>query len=100
MRALKILVVVMGIMLVIGFAALLVAIAAKVSHRRPQAAAADHPFPTTAVEIPRGARVEAMTTAPDRLILDLVLPDGGREIVLIDLATGARLGTIELRPQK
>ncbi len=48
------------------------------------------------IEIPRGARVEAMTTAPDRLILDLVLPDGNRQIVFIDLATGARVGEIEL----
>ena len=99
MRALKILVVVMGIMLVVGFAALIVAIAGRVAHRRPEAAA-DHPFPTTAVEIPPGARVEAMTTAANRLILDLVLPDGDREVVLIDLATGGRLGTIELRTQK
>ncbi len=99
MRALKILVVVMGVMLVVGFAALIIAIAGRVSHRRPEAAA-NHPLATTPIEIPRGARVEAMTAASDRLILDLVLPDGDREIVLIDLATGARLGTIELRPQK
>ena len=95
MRALKILVVVMGIMLVVGFAALIIAIAGRVSHRRPEAAA-NHPLATTPIEIPRGARVEAMTAASDRLILDLVLPDGDRELVLIDLATGARLGTIEL----
>ena len=99
MRALKILVVVMGIMLVVGFAALILVIAGRVSHRRPEAAA-NHPLATTPIEIPRGARVEAMTTASDRLILDLVLPDGDREILLIDLATGARLGTIEMRPQK
>jgi hypothetical protein len=98
-RALKILVVVMGIMLVVGFAALILVIAGRVSHRRPEAAA-NHPLATTPIEIPRGARVEAMTTASDRLILDLVVPDGDREILLIDLATGARLGTIELRPQK
>jgi hypothetical protein len=89
----------MGIVLVVGFAALIVAIAARVSHRRPEATA-NHPLATTPIEIPRGARVEAMTAASDRLLLDLVLPDGDREIVLIDLATGARLGTIELRPQK
>ena len=99
MRALKILVVVMGVMLVVGFAALIFAIAGRVSHRRPEAAA-NHPLATIPIEIPRDARVEAMTAVSDRLILDLVLPDGHRELVLIDLATGARLGTIELRPQK
>ena len=95
MRALKILVVVMGIMLVVGFAALILVIAGRVSHRRPEAAA-NHPLATTPIEIPRGARVEAMTTAPDRLILDFVLPDGNRQIVVIDLTTGARVGVIQL----
>jgi hypothetical protein len=39
-----------------------------------------------------------MTAGPDRLILALVSPDGGRQLVIIDLASGSRLGTIELRP--
>jgi hypothetical protein len=29
--------------------------------------------------------------------LELVLPEGRRQLVVVDLATGARLGTIELR---
>jgi Family of unknown function (DUF6476) len=97
LRALKILVVVMGIMLVVGFAALFAVVAARVSHRGA-VASAGRPLSRTAIEIPHGARVEAMTTAPDRLILDLALPDGQRQLVFIDLATGARLGTIELHP--
>ncbi len=97
LRALKIVVVVMGIMLVVGFAALIFVIAGRMSHR----GASPLPARTTArtmIDIPRGARVEAMTTAPDRLFLDLVLPDGNRQIVIINLATGARAGSIELRP--
>jgi hypothetical protein len=97
LRALKISVIVMGIMLVVGFAALIVVIAGRMSHRAPGSSSARTAAKAT-VEIPRGARVEAMTTAPDRLILDLVLPDGNRQIVIIDLATGARIGSIELRP--
>jgi hypothetical protein len=38
-----------------------------------------------------------MVTGTDRLLLGLALPEGGRQLVVIDLATGARLGTIELR---
>ena len=95
MRALKILVVIMGIVLVAGFAALIIIIA---NRHRQAGVAVSHSFPTAAIEIPRGARIEAMTTAQDRLILDLVLPDGERQLVVLDLATGARLGTIELRP--
>ncbi|HXC89421.1 MAG TPA: DUF6476 family protein [Stellaceae bacterium] len=98
MRALTIFVVAMGIVLVVGFGAVVAVIAGRMSRGAPTASA-DHPFPTTAVEIPRGAWVEAMTTAPNRLILDLVLPDGERRLVVLDLGSGARLGTIELRPK-
>lgn len=96
MRALKTLVVVMGIMLVVGFAALVAVIAGRVSRGGSSGDAAGRSFPATAIEIPRGARIEAMTTAPNRLILDLVLADGGRQLVFLDMNSGARLGTIEL----
>ena len=96
MRALKILVVVMGVMIVVGFAVLVAGIASKMSRDRP-GASNERPFAPTAIDIPRGARIEAMTTAPNRLILDLVLPGGERQLLVLDLATGARLGTIELR---
>jgi hypothetical protein len=94
MRALKVLVVVMGVMLVVGFAALAAVIAGRVS--RGPAATAAHGFGSPAIDIPRGARIEAMTAGPDLLILALELPEGGRQLVVIDLATGSRLGTIEL----
>src|SRR5689334_13383804 len=97
MRALKILVVVMGVMLVGGFAALVVVIAGRVSRGGP-AATAGHGFASPPIDIPHGARIEAMTAGPDRLILALELPEGGRQLVVIDLAKGVRLGTIELHP--
>jgi hypothetical protein len=97
MRALKILVVVMGVMLVVGFAALVVVIAGRVSGGGPAATAA-HGFAAPPIDIPRGARIEAMTVGPDRLILALALPDGGRQLVVVDLTKGTRLGTIELHP--
>lgn len=94
MRALKTLVAVMGILLIGGFAALVAVIIGRVS----RSSAPPHSFAPTAIDIPRGARIEAMTTATDRLILDLALPDDRRQLVVIDLVTGTRLGTIELRP--
>jgi len=93
MRSLKILVVVMGIMLVGGFALLVAIVAGKLllGSNTPRS------FATTTIEIPRDARLGAMTTGTDRLVLELVLPEGGHQLVIVDLATGTRLGTIELR---
>jgi Family of unknown function (DUF6476) len=93
MRALKALVVVMGIMLIGGFAVLVVAIIGRVSHSGSPRPA----FSATAIDIPREARVEAMTTGSDRLVIDLLLPESRRQLIVIDLTTGVRLGTIELR---
>ena len=93
MRGLKILVVVMGVMLIGGFAALVAIIAGRLSHggRVPRAVA------TAPIDIPRDARIEAMAAGPDRLVLGLVLPEGKRQLVVIDLGTCTSLGTIELR---
>ena len=95
MRTLKIAVVVMGIMLVVGFASLIAAIISKTS-RNGSVPTPARIFTSAAIDIPRGARVEAMTIAADRLLLALALPEGDRQLVIIDLGSGARLGTIEL----
>lgn len=99
MAALKALVVVMGVMLVVGFAALIVVIAGRVSHKTAAPGAAQ-PYTAAPVQIPAGARIEAMSAGPDRLVLDLLLPDGNRELAVIDLGTGRRLGTIPLRTER
>ncbi len=96
MRGLKILVIVMGVMLVAGFAVLIGVITVRMSRGGPAATIA-RPFAGGPIDIPRGARIEAMTVGADRLVLGLALPEGDRQLVVIDLATGARLGAIELR---
>jgi Family of unknown function (DUF6476) len=96
MRALKILVVVMGVLLVGGFATLIAVIGGRIS-RGGSAPATARSFAAPAIDIPRDARIEAMTAGPDRLVLALALPEGRRQLVIIDLASGAPLGTIELR---
>lgn len=97
MRALKILVVVMGILLVLGFATLVAVIAGRVSRSGAPPPAA-RVFAGPMIDIPRGARIEAITAQSDRLIVALALPEGGRQLLVIDLASGARLGAIELHP--
>jgi hypothetical protein len=97
-RALTVFVVVMGVIIVVGFGVVAAVIAGRMAHGGAPAAGVMQPFRTTAIDIPKGARVEAMTASPDRLVVDLLLPDGERRLVIIDLASGARVGTIELHP--
>ena len=93
MRSLRIVVVVMGVMLIGGFL-LLVAV---VAGRLPRGGDIPRSFAATTIDIPRDARIGAMTAGTDRLVLELVLPEGERQLLVVDLATGARLGAIELR---
>jgi hypothetical protein len=94
MRVLKTLVVVMGIMLIGGFAVLV----ATVMGRLSRTGSPSRPFTATAIDIPREARIETMTAGSDRLVLDLLLPDNRRQLLIIDLRTGARVGIVELHP--
>lgn len=98
MRALKVLVIVMGVMLVVGFIGLIVAIVDRVSKKEPLrvAAPAGQPFSAPPIDLPQGARIESMAAGSDRLVLDLALPNGERRLLVIDLATGRNLGTIPL----
>jgi hypothetical protein len=95
MRALKVLVIVMGVMIVAGFVTLIVVIAGRASRGGP-GSAPSQPFAASPIELPKGARIETMRVGGDRLIIDLVLPDGNRQLIIIDLATGRSLGTIPL----
>jgi hypothetical protein len=92
MRALKILVIVMGVMLIGGFALLVAVIAGRLSRGN-----VPRSFVATAIDIPRDARIGSMTAGADRLVVELVLPQGGHQLIVVDLATGASIGIIELR---
>jgi Family of unknown function (DUF6476) len=99
-RALKILVVVMGIMLVGGFVALIISIAYMAKHRQtplPVASALPAPYDAPAIELPSGARIETMALGANRLVLSIITQDGNRELLVLDPASGRRLGTIPLR---
>jgi hypothetical protein len=96
MRGLKILVVALGVMIVLATAVLVAGIAGRLS-RGGAGSSIPQRFPAAALDLPRGARIETMAVGPDRLVVELALPEGGRQLVVVDLATGARLGTIELR---
>jgi hypothetical protein len=94
MRALKILVGVMGAMILAGVAVLGATVAGRLGKSTPPAEA----FTAPAIDIPAGARVESMSTGADRVVLDLVLSDGSRRLLIVDLASGRKLGAVPLRP--
>ena len=96
MRALKILVVVMGVMILAGVATLVVVIAGRLPHGG-SGTPSSPPFAGSPIEQPAGARIETIGVGSDRLVLALVLSDGNRRLVIIDLATGRPLGAIPLR---
>jgi hypothetical protein len=99
MRALRLLVIVLGELLVGGTLALVVAIivrSPRPSESRPSASA-KLPYDAM-VDLPAGAVVQSIQPAGDRVLLHLVLPSGRQQIVVLDAGSGARRGTIELRP--
>jgi hypothetical protein len=98
MRAVKTLAVIMGVLIVVGFTALIVIIVGRVTHPAGEVKSATakptQPFTAPPIELPAGARIEALAAGPDRLVLHVAMPDGGGQLIVVDLATGRRLGII------
>lgn len=110
LRPLKFLVIAMGVVIVIGTIIVVVTIVQRASTKSdegvaaPSAAAvgsamtsAPQGFGVQTLDIPRGARIAEMVAEGDRLIVRLDLAGGARQIVVLDTATGKRLGTFEVR---
>ena len=96
MRGLKILVVAQGVLLVAGVIALAIAVAHRVQRVAPSPPAAENRI---VIALPSGARIAGSETTGDRLVVRLSMPGGGEELMLFNLANGARVATIELRGQ-
>ena len=94
MAALKILVGVMGVLIVVGVAAIVYGIATRLDLSRP------HALEGVALEgkiaLPAGGRIVDMTSAGDRLVLRVALPDASERLIVVDLARGRQLGTLEV----
>jgi hypothetical protein len=110
MRALKALVIVMGVLLVGGTVLLVGVILSRLGGKTASvpAPAASSPAPAKAsppvsfgaatLTIPAGATVAETVAAGDRVVLRLILADGAQRLLVVDPASGALLGTIDLRP--
>ena len=92
MRALKVLVIVMGVLIVAGTAVVIVTVAKRVSQAGRTAPVA------ASLTLPAGCSVAEMTTIGDRLALRLEGAGDCRQILLVDPATGSITGHIGLVP--
>jgi hypothetical protein len=95
-RSLRILVAVMGVLLIAGFAGLATTIAVRLAHRAPPPQEA---FTAPPIALPHGAKIEAIGTGPDRIVLDISLSNGTRQLVVLDIRTGRLIGTIPLHEE-
>jgi hypothetical protein len=91
MRALKILVIVMGLLLVAGTVAMVAAVASRLNHPPPPAAAL-----TNDIALPAGAKIAGTEISGDRLVVRIARADGGEDVLIFNLATGARTASISL----
>jgi hypothetical protein len=104
MRILKIAVIVMGVLLVGGFAFVLAAIVYQASHIAqvrdiaPRQAAPGQGELNIDLSVPAGSAVTAMALDGNRLAVHL---DGaaGPEIAIVDLASGKVVAHVKLKPQ-
>lgn len=105
MRALKALVIGMGILILIGFAAVVMAMIERAGEGGGDGPSsvrsgvpAERVFGDLRVKLPPGAQVIGTSADGGRLIVHLRLAGGEARILVIDLATGKRLGAIEFAP--
>ena len=100
-RVLKIAVIVMGLLMVGGFAFVLAAIvyqASQVGQGGKGAAGAATGAASSELQIPKDATVSSLALDGDRLALHLSSP-AGSEIAVIDLRSGKVIARIKLKPE-
>ena len=108
MAAIKTLVIVLGVLILAGLAAVSYGVLTQFSESdgddgtgsetRPGAVSVAVPFGDLTVDVPAGARVEDTDLDGGRLVVRLAMPDGEARLIVIDLAHGAVLGSVRLRP--
>jgi hypothetical protein len=102
-RILKVAVIVMGVLLVGGFAFVLAAIVYQASHPAQDRATAINAVPgqrgrSIELPVPAGASVAGLSLDGNRLAVQLEGPSGP-EIAVIDLASGKIVAHVKLKPQ-
>ena len=96
---LKVLVVVMGLLIIVGF----IVIAAEIARRMSSASSPAAPTAGAAafarnIDLPSGAQVVSVSAAGDRLAVHVKATDGRSTLYFVDPRTGALLGTVDFPP--
>ncbi len=118
MQALKALVIGMGILILVGFGIIGVTIYKRATapepeiatdgiiggalegaasrQMRPSASGLPSAFGTGDITLPAGAKIEDLAVGDGRIVLQLRLDSGARRLLVLDLASGAQLGAVNL----
>jgi hypothetical protein len=95
---LKVLVVVMGLLIVVGF----IVVAAEIARRMSTASAPAAPTSTSgfarSIDLPSGAQVVSVSPAGERLAVHVKATDGRSTLYFVDPRNGALLGTVDFPP--
>lgn len=92
MRALKTLVIGMGVLIVAGLVVLVVAAVDRTGGGKSSDAA----FSPASISLPAGSEIVETRVGDGRIVLRLKLADGDARLVVIDAATGRLTGTVDL----
>ncbi len=98
MRALKLLVIALGVLLLAGIGVLAAAVVWRINHANSTSPAQPAPPAVRRIVLPSGAKVIATDVDAGRLIVRVDIPGNGVRMLVFDLATGAEITTIELAP--
>lgn len=86
----------LGVLIVAALGVIIVTIASRLeSHKAIVATAAGASYGVKNVDIPVGARIVRVRVVGQRLLFDISGPGPTRALMVYDLDTGQRLGTIE-----
>jgi hypothetical protein len=99
MKPLMALVIIMGVLIVTGIIVVIGTIASRMGGGQSGAAATALPsFGTVDLPVPPGCQIGEIVTAGERLILRLGSGEHCSQLLIVDMASGKLLGTLQVAP--
>ncbi|MDA0655285.1 MAG: DUF6476 family protein [Proteobacteria bacterium] len=98
LQALKVLVVIMGVLIFVGLGFLAYGLAAKFGGSSAiSSGSAVSALKPLSVMLPKGAEVTETTLSENRLLVRLTLSDGSIRLLIFDVTDGRQIGAINLK---